>query len=1315
MTAQPPVFVNTVTEVSADWANTVSQLVYGVFGAAGTSAGARTALGLGTLAMQNVSAVHISGGSIDNTVIGFATPANAKFNAAYILNTPVDPKHAVNKAYVDAAVQSASGMIVSLEELYVAKIGSTMTGPLILSGDPVLENAAATKHYVDTAIAVYMGSPVESYQQLRQYGGSGTAVEIVAPLIAGLFVLDPNDHSTSDNNGTVIVDTQNRRWKRQFTDSVSVEWFGADPTGAADSRTAFTAAAALQFPIAMRENATYLFSGTLIINGGTFVLRNLATIKLAAGVINNSDSNHSSFTPLLRLQGMQYVDLGTTIFDQNASNQTYPATAQTFGRGTVPFLHNGAVEITPDNTNTNPSQNVHAEHATFQNCYLNGLVLWQVVNAWVDENQFINTGLNGISACGVRNVRIYKNQGYRVGVSTLFPSSQNPNVHRSLVHLREFPIGINFLSEGLPCITTGAYTNGGINQYVEVSENYGEQCSTNTVYVKATLGLTGGRNRSYNVGYGRSATTPFRASHFHIEASEGVNSDNFGYQDTVQSGDAQPHGMYAYAMTGNAGATFPMAGSYRLDVRGTKLHSAKSNTGVALAGMLYTGLLASSNVTADYIDVDGTTGDAIDLTNISTYETGNGVAPHDSSFNNAKLLNVGSGIPIQISLTGTPTGVVTNIKALQCTVDSGLEPITFNANVNVTANPPSAVTYSLGPSDWNVTSENVKSNFNLPFFRTATNTTPGAAALAGYQAIADAGQALSWGVTSSTYSGSIVAGLTAFVESNAQATGGLVVSTAAGSLALSAAASVTLTAATSVSLTSTAGAMTLTSSGNISVVSTTGGLTVSAVNITETASGTYGLTANGNLAIKSSTGTITVLAGSTTSATVYPTGHVRFGAVVADDGNLVQLGGTLGIAQYTTANLPATPNGSPIAFATDGCKQGETFPGTGCLVYYSAGAWRNFYSDQPVNTHTTSPVFVEGAWDANANHIGGNASTSIGNGGVMTINTGTAASPVYTTVSGTGAVLAVTTEGAAAVDGNTWWYADNVAVSINGAWEQLANAEFVYQSTQGSTTIPLTNANVTLTVPQYSSPVLYLTGALSANVVLTVPTTGLWTVYNNTTGNYTVTFSNGVGGTAAVPPGQSTQILSNSAIGIVATSGSGTPSRQSFSAGPTFTGSISGTTLTVSAVTGTIAVGQTVYGAGVAAGTTITGGSGTSWTVNNSQTVASESMAAANSSQFAPGIQTSVTVSSVYGNINNILVLFDGVVQTDCTLNGQNVGFNPNVPVGVQQVTVIGSIGNILGTSAFSSAMNAWLNSLPTTLPGSSGVWWNNGGTLAQS
>jgi hypothetical protein len=98
--------------------------------------------------------------------------------------------------------------------------------------------------------------------------------------------------------------------------------------------------------------------------------------------------------------------------------------------------------------------------------------------------------------------------------------------------------------------------------------------------------------------------------------------------------------------------------------------------------------------------------------------------------------------------------------------------------------------------------------------------------------------------------------------------------------------------------------------------------------------------------------------------------------------------------------------------------------------------------------------------------------------------------------------------------------------------------------------------------------------------------------------------------------------------GIETSSGTNGPPAASF------TGAISGTTLTVSGVTGTIRIGQTVVGAGVTANTTISSGAGLSWVVNNSQSISSEAM---------------TTVGSTSG------FHFEGgnnVVVTGCLFNG---------------------------------------------------------------
>ncbi len=119
-----------------------------------TLAEVRTILGAGTSASQmateqfvnnalagkanDASVVHLAG---NETIVGAK-----QFSVSPALPTPVQSTDAVNKLYVDNAVQNVgSGSFVS-------KSGDTMTGPLTLSGDPVAAGQAATKHYVDLGV-----------------------------------------------------------------------------------------------------------------------------------------------------------------------------------------------------------------------------------------------------------------------------------------------------------------------------------------------------------------------------------------------------------------------------------------------------------------------------------------------------------------------------------------------------------------------------------------------------------------------------------------------------------------------------------------------------------------------------------------------------------------------------------------------------------------------------------------------------------------------------------------------------------------------------------------------------------------------------------------------------------------------------------------------------------------------------------------------------------------------------------------------------------------------------------------------------------
>lgn len=83
---------------------------------------------------------------------------------------------------------------------------------------------------------------LQSYAELRAYTGSGTTVDITTSGIWGRFHRVDSDTTSLDNGGTVLVGASNRRWKRQYTGGVHVEWFGAKGDGTTNDTAAFQAA-----------------------------------------------------------------------------------------------------------------------------------------------------------------------------------------------------------------------------------------------------------------------------------------------------------------------------------------------------------------------------------------------------------------------------------------------------------------------------------------------------------------------------------------------------------------------------------------------------------------------------------------------------------------------------------------------------------------------------------------------------------------------------------------------------------------------------------------------------------------------------------------------------------------------------------------------------------------------------------------------------------------------------------------------------------------------------------------------------------------
>ena len=115
----------------------------------------------------------------------------------------------VSKAYVDTAIAAAElGHPLDSSTPYVQKTGDTMTGPLILSGDPVTPLQAADKNYVDTqsaAIQAGVGQKVSTNPQATQQVAqpAGTQLEVNnlnGQLFASQYVTGAGT-ANANNNG----------------------------------------------------------------------------------------------------------------------------------------------------------------------------------------------------------------------------------------------------------------------------------------------------------------------------------------------------------------------------------------------------------------------------------------------------------------------------------------------------------------------------------------------------------------------------------------------------------------------------------------------------------------------------------------------------------------------------------------------------------------------------------------------------------------------------------------------------------------------------------------------------------------------------------------------------------------------------------------------------------------------------------------------------------------------------------------------------------------------------------------------------------
>jgi hypothetical protein len=180
--------------------------------------------------------------------------------------------------------------------------------------------------------------------------------------------------------------------------------------------------------------------------------------------------------------------------------------------------------------------------------------------------------------------------------------------------------------------------------------------------------------------------------------------------------------------------------------------------------------------------------------------------------------------------------------------------------------------------------------------------------------------------------------------------------------------------------------------------------------------------------------------------------------------------------------------------------------------------------------------------------------------------------------------------------------------------------------TASVSTIPLSGSNVTLTEAEYSSPILEFTGTLTANIAVTLPSKGIWTVYNGTAGGFTVTLTNGSGATALVPQTILSDVAALGSMGVLLSSGGSASGVTTFN---TRSGAVTLTGADITSAGGALLVSPAFSGAPT---------SPTPTTGDSSQKIATTAFMTTALEQYAPLASPALTgapTSTTPGNSSN--------------------------------------------------------------------------------
>ncbi|MDR6550299.1 right-handed parallel beta-helix repeat-containing protein [Paenibacillus qinlingensis] len=166
----------------------------------------------------------------------------------------------------------------------------------------------------------------------------------------GFFRYDPNDTTTADNTGTVLVSTNGKRFKRMYEDTIIATWFGAKGDGLTNDtlalQTALNTASGHKLFIPKQRSGFYL-------TGQLFIPSQIA-IELEPGTIIQAIDTLSRVSPtferLIRIKTVKdvYINGNGAIFRMNKA-------AYTSGEQAHIFDISGSENVVIENINANDS------------------------------------------------------------------------------------------------------------------------------------------------------------------------------------------------------------------------------------------------------------------------------------------------------------------------------------------------------------------------------------------------------------------------------------------------------------------------------------------------------------------------------------------------------------------------------------------------------------------------------------------------------------------------------------------------------------------------------------------------------------------------------------------------------------------------------------------------------------------------------------------------------------------------------------------------------------------------------------------------